>query len=106
MPRLRLTYRDSAKPPDEIKLGAFSQIAAKRRYGLDVLKAQDPEASLFAAFVELEGPEKARDPDTFDIWLMGVEEIELVNEEPDPDNPPPAETPSSDTSPESPPTLE
>lgn len=106
--RIRVTYRDPSTPADEISLGAFAQIAAKRRFGLDVAKSEDPEVVYFGAFVELVGPAKAKDPDAFDEWLVTVEGLDILDNEKDADpaNPPPAETPSSDTSPESPPTSE
>ena len=59
MARLRITYRDGLRLPDEVRLGAFAQIAAKRRYGLDGL-GDDPEPILFGAFVELQGPQAAK----------------------------------------------
>jgi hypothetical protein len=103
--KLRITYRTDRKP-DEVTLGAFSQIAAKRRYGLEATKSEDPEVALFGCFVELEGPATAKDPDAFDAWLMNVETFSLAEEVEDPEDPTPAETPSSDTSPESPPTSD
>lgn len=105
MAKLRITYRTD-RQPDEITLGAFSQIAAKRRYGLEATKSEDPEVALFGCFVELNGPAVAKDPDAFDEWLVDVETFGLVAEETDPEDPQPAETPSSSTSPESPPTSE
>lgn len=105
MAKLRITYRDD-RPPVEVTLGAFSQIAAKRRYGLEATKSEDPEVALFGCFVEIEGPAVAKDPDAFDVWLQDVATFGLVAapEGEDPEDPSPAETPSSDTSPESPPT--
>lgn len=107
MAKLRITYRTD-RQTDEVTLGAFAQIAAKRRYGLEATKSDDPEVALFGCFVELDGPAAAKDPDAFDAWLMEVETFELVAApaEEDPENPPPAETPSSDTLPESPPTSD
>lgn len=105
MAKLRITYRTD-RNPDEVTLGAFSQIAAKRRYGLEATKSEDPEVALFGCFVELEGPATAKDPDAFDAWLFNVETFSLVAEEGDPEDPSPAETLSSDTSPESPPTSD
>lgn len=111
MARLRITFRgDPAPDPVELSLGAFSQIAAKRRYGLEAMKTEDPEPLLFGVWVELVGPQsaKASGDDGFDSWLFGVEGFELVDkdapeldEEADP--PTPAET-SSEVSPDSPPT--
>jgi len=103
--KLRITYR-TARQPDEVTLGAFSQIAAKRRYGLEATKSEDPEVALFGCFVELEGPAVAKDPDAFDAWLFDVETFGLVAGEDDPEDPSPAETQSSDTSPGSPPTSD
>ena len=111
MARLSITYRTD-RAPDEVTLGAFSQIAAKRRYGLEATKSEDPEVALFACFVELVGPAKAKhdptDPaavDPFDVWLQEVASFSLIGGD-DPADPSPAETPSSDTSPGSPPTSE
>jgi len=100
--KLRITYRDD-RPADEVALGAFAQIAAKRRYGLDALKQDDPEVALFGCFVEIEGPARAKDPDQFDEWLQTVAAFEMVAED-DPEDPPMAE--SFDTSPGSPPTSD
>lgn len=97
MARLRITYRDG-RSAEELSLGAFAQIAAKRRYGLEALKSEDPEVALFGCFVELEGAQTAKDPDAFDLWLQNVEAFEVAEEDP-----PKAETLSSDTSPGSPP---
>lgn len=107
MAKLRITYRTD-RQPDEVTLGAFSQIAAKRRYGLEATKSEDPEVALFGCFVELAGPAVAKDPDAFDDWLLEVESFGLATEpgEEDPEDPSPAETPSSDKSPESPPTSD
>lgn len=106
MARLRITYRDQSKTADEVTLGAFAQIASKRRFGIEVLKTDDPEPVLFGAFVELVGPAAAKPEEAFDEWLFGVEGYELVktDEDDDPANPPLAE--SSGTSPGSPPTSE
>lgn len=104
MAAVRITYRDPDRTPDEVTLGAFAQIAAKRRFGLDAIKGGDPEVVLFGAFVELEGPQATKaKPDAFDEWLQGVEGFELPGDGEDP--PPLAET-SSDSSPDSPPTSE
>lgn len=104
MARLSITYR-TERPTDSVSLGAFSQIAAKRRFGLEALKSDDPETGLFAAFVELVGPAAAKDVDAFDAWLFTVESFELEAEA-DPSDPSPAETSSSETSPDSPPTSD
>lgn len=107
MAKLRIEYRDE-HPADEVSLGAFSQIAAKRRYGIEAMKTEDPEPTLFAAFVEIEGPAVAKDLDAFDAWLVTVERFELVkspSEVDDDEDPPLAET-SSDSSLDSPPTSD
>lgn len=104
MARLAITFRDGT-PRAEVSLGAFSQIAAKRRYGLDALKSDDPEVGLFAAFVELVGPAAAAPAEAFDEWLVTVEEFQLVQTEADDADPQPAET-SSELSADSPPTSD
>jgi len=108
MARIRITYRDETRTPDEVRLGAFSQIAAKRRYGLEAMKTEDPEPLLFGVFVELEGPAMAKDPDKFDDWLFAVDGFELTEldaPELDAEVPTSAGT-SSEPSPASPPTSE
>ena len=102
MARLRLTYR-SGRAPDEVSLGAFSQIAAKRRYGLEALKSDDAEPVLFGAWVELVGPAGAKEPDDFDLWLVDLDQFELIGGT-DPDMDPPVAEGSSAMSPQSPPT--
>lgn len=98
---LRISYTTD-RPDSEVKLGAFAQIAAKRRFGLDVMKSGDPEAMLFAAFVEIEGAAKAKDDEAFDPWLQTVAAFDVdKDEEDDPSDPSPAESPG--TSPASPP---
>jgi hypothetical protein len=105
--KIRITYTDPARPADVVTLGAFSQVAAKRRYGLDAMKSDDPEVALFACLVELEGPARSAEPDALDQWLQTVQEFELVRPaEADPEDPSPAETPSSQESPGSPPTSD
>lgn len=105
--RLFVEYLDPAKPRDEIALGAFAQIAAKRRFGLEVVKSDDPEVALFGCFVELVGPAKAAEPDAFDEWLQTIEDFGLVKSEDDDDeDPQQAETQSSGSSPGSPPTSD
>ena len=105
MAKLRITYRgESPPPPDVVTLGAFAQIAAKRRYGLEATKSDDPEVALFGCFVEIAGPQKAAEPEAFDEWLFTIDTFGV--EATDPNDPTPAETPSSDTSPESPPTSD
>lgn len=102
--RLRVNYRNG-QPPDEITLGAFAQIAAKRHSGIDAIKADDPEALIFGCFVEIKGPQFAKKPDAFDTWLLDVEDWELIEKADGPEDPPPAETPT-DSSLASPPTSE
>lgn len=110
MAKLLITYRDG-RAGDEVRLGAFAQIAAKRRYGMDGL-GDDPEPILFGAFVELQGPQAAKvrpvedgELDAFDQWLTLVDGFELVTEDP-----PVAETGTTEThtgsSPDSPPTSD
>lgn len=108
MARFLVTFRDGT-PPAEVSVGAFSQIAAKRRYGVQAVAGEtaDPEAGIFAVFVELVGPQKAADVEAFDTWLMTVEDFEPAsapaeNGDGDEDHPTPAE--SSASSPASPPT--
>lgn len=102
---LLLKFTDPAKKDENVKLGAFAQIAAKRRFGLDAVKSEDPEPVLFGCYVELEGPAAAALEGAFDTWLQGLESFELVtSEEPDAD-PSPAET-STASSPASPPTSD
>lgn len=101
MAQLRLTFRDGT-PERIVTLGAFSQIAAKRRFGLDAIKTDDPEIALFGCFVELVGPAAAADPAAFDEWLQQVDQFSLVQEADDAD-PSPAEIQSSEPSPGSPP---
>lgn len=110
MPKIRISYRDKNGKPvqdDLVTIGAFAQIGAKRKFGLDVLKSEDPEAGLFACFIELNGPQaaKADDDDAFDEWLMTVVNMS-IEKDADPADPPSAGTPSSDSSPESPPTSD
>jgi len=102
MAALRISYRHGVAD-DVVKLGAFAQIAAKRRFGMPAMKDDDPEPLLFGVFVELHGPAVAKDGDAFDEWLVGVDSFELVTEDP-----PVAEVPAttetpSDPLPDSPP---
>lgn len=107
MAKLLITYRGDPPPPsDVVSLGAFAQIAAKRRYGLEATKSDDPEVALFGCFVEIAGPVAAKDADAFDAWLATIETFGMEETADDPTDPTPAETPSSDTSPESPPTSD
>ena len=106
MAKLRITYRDGS-PDSELTIGAFAQIAAKRRYGIAAVRdgaEQDPEAGLFAAFVEVKGPQVAADPPAFDKWLQTVDSMSAIDED-NPADPPPAET-SPPTWPDSPPTSD
>lgn len=117
MARLEVTYRDGTS--DSVALGAFAQIAAKRRFGLEATKSDDPEVALFGVFVELKGPQAAKVPpptvlpdgsivdavDPFDEWLATIETFGLAGgAEDDTEDPSPAE--SSEPSPESPPTSD
>lgn len=94
-----------------IKAGAFAQISAKRQFGAEALQGGDPEAVLWAAWVEMEGPPaKGSDiMERFDAWLMRIpgitfetEAMRAESEAAAAGDPPPAE--SSDSSPASPPT--
>jgi hypothetical protein len=91
-----------------VAIGAFSQIAAKRRYGLDTIREGDPEPVLYGVWIELEGPRpKGEDPEKFDEWLRTVEHFEIVsNEEVSDDDEDPPVAGSSASSPDSPPTSE
>lgn len=104
MARIRINYRDG-KPSSELSFGGYAQIAAKRKYGLDAIKTDDPEVLVFGCFVELEGPAAGKDDEAFDRWLLTVEDWELIEKSDGTDNPPPAEV-SSGTSPDSPPTSD
>ena len=105
--RIRIDGKDR-----EVAVGAFAQIAAKRRYGMDSLRDGDPEPVLYGVWIETDGPrppaEKALDIEDpshpFNAWLASVEFFELVEGGTDDEDPPPAE--SSAPSPESPPTSE
>lgn len=105
MARFRVTYRDGT-PPQEISVGAYAQIAAKRRYGQQAIADGDPEPGIFGMFVEIVGPAKAADPVAFDEWLLRVEEAEHLNGAQADDEDPPAAEASSASLPDSPPTSE
>ena len=107
MAKIQLSYRDEAKPDDIVTLGAFAQIGAKRRYGLEALSSGDPEPVLYGCWIEIVGPlvVKKVGTDAFDAWLQTVAEYELAAGA-DATDPPVAETPSSDSSPGSPPTSD
>ncbi len=100
MAAVKVTFRDGT-PEARVKLGAFAQIAAKRHFGLEAMKTEDPEPVLFATFVELVGPAAAKNPEGFDAWLQRIDAFTV--EEDDAENPPPAES-SSTSSASSPPT--
>lgn len=114
MSRLAVTI---AGETHTVKLGAFSQIAAKRRSydgipGIEALKAGDPEALLYATWIELVGPRPKNesrdfeDPNhPFNAWLRTVENFQLAEEGPE-DDEDPTEAESSAPSPVSPPTSE
>lgn len=101
MAAVKVTFRDGT-PEARVKLGAFAQIAAKRHFGLEAMKTEDPEPVLFATFVELVGPAAAKNLDGFDAWLQRIDAF-AVEEDDDTENPPPAES-SSTSSASSPPT--
>lgn len=94
--------------PREVIVGAFAQIAAKRRYGMDSLRDGDPEPVLYGVWIELDGPRPKDEPaDKFDEWLRTVEFFELVQpDEGDSDDEDPTPAESSGSSPVSPPTSE
>lgn len=104
MARIRINYRDG-KAPSELSFGGYAQIAAKRKFGLDAIKSDDPEVLVYGCFVELEGPAAGKSDELFDAWLLTVEDWELMEPKAGADNPPSAES-SSATSPDSPPTSE
>lgn len=96
-----------AGKPREVIVGAFAQIAAKRRYGMDSLRDGDPEPVLYGVWIELDGPRpKDESPDAFDEWLRSVETFELVQPEGDSDDEDPTPAESSGSSLVSPPTSE
>lgn len=92
----------------EVIVGAFAQIAAKRRFGMDALRDGDPEPVLYGVWIELDGPRpKGEDPDLFDEWLRSVDGFELVQpDEGDSDDEDPTPAESSGSSLVSPPTSE
>lgn len=106
-PRMTVVLADDTERT--VTLGAFSQIAAKRAYGMDALRSGDPEPALYSVWIELEGvPRKGTDAAAaFDTWLQSVRSFELVTadqEDDDDEDPPMAE--SSGSSPFSPPTSD
>lgn len=103
--KITITYTDSTRPQDVVKLGAFAQIAAKRRFGLAAIQSNDPEPMLFGVFVEIVGPQAAAPPEAFDEWLMGVDGFEIDFGDAPAADPPVAAT-STPSSPDSPPTSD
>ena len=106
-PRMTVVLSDDTERT--VALGAFSQIAAKRAYGMDALRSGDPEPALYSVWIELNGaPPKGTDAAAaFDAWLKTVESFEIVSgdaTEVDDEDPPVAE--SSGSSPFSPPTSD
>jgi hypothetical protein len=105
---------DIAGQSREVVVGAFAQIAAKRRYGMDALRDGDPEPVLYGVWIELDGPrppaERSIDIEDpkhpFNAWLASVEGFELVQTEGDPDDEDPTPAESSGSSLVSPPTSE
>lgn len=75
--RVRLTFTDGAVKT--VKAGGYAQIAAKRQFGREALAEGDPEAILWACWVELHGPpERGSDVvDRFDAWLMTVADTDM-----------------------------
>lgn len=105
-PKIRLEFNNGADPI-ECKLGPFAQIAAKRRYGLDVVQTSDPEPALYGVWIELHGPQAGAGesgPARFDAWLQTLDTFDVV-EVADPADPQPAEA-TTVTSPSSPPTSD
>lgn len=102
MTALLVTFSDGSEK--EVTLGAFAQIAAKRRYGLEAIKSDDPEVVFFGIFVELVGPAAAKDSEAFDSWTLGVQGFRLAQPAADPDPTTAEESPGS--SPDSPPTSD
>lgn len=106
---IRVHYKGE-REPDVVTLGGFAQIATKRKFGLPAIKSDDPEVLMFGVFVELNGPQKAADPEAFDEWLVGVDYWEAVGKDGEPvevdDADPPVAVTPSDSSPDSPPTSE
>ncbi len=98
MAQIKVTYTDGTSA--DVSPNAYAQVAAKRRFGIEAIKAEDPEVALFAVFVASVGPAAAKDPDAFDAWLETVAHYEAVPS-PDPSEATPDPTPS-DTSPASP----
>jgi hypothetical protein len=111
MARFIVTFRDGS-PARELSVGAFAQIAAKRRYGVAAITGNevtgeppDPEAGVFACFVELVGPQEATRIEAFDEWLQTVEDFAPAKNGDGAEDPPPAEG-SNVSSPASPPTSD
>jgi hypothetical protein len=91
MAKLKLTYLDGTTK--EVSPNAYAQIAAKRHCGLDAIKAEDPEAGFYAAFVQDVGAVEAAKPGSFDAWLETIVDMERIREpgdEVDPSDPPTA----------------
>lgn len=99
---------DIAGTPREVIVGAFAQIAAKRRFGMDALRDGDPEPVLYGVWIELDGPRpKDESPERFDDWLRSVDYFEVVQpDEGDPDDEDPTPAESSEWLLVSPPTSE
>lgn len=98
MAQIKVIYIDGTTV--DVSPNAYAQVAAKRRFGIDAIKAEDPEVALFAVFVASVGPAAAANTSAFDEWLMTVAHYEAV-----PATDPPQATPDptpSDTSPASP----
>ena len=104
MARFKVTYRDDT-PPAEVSVGAFAQIAAKRRFGIEAIRVSDPEAVAFAVFVECVGAQAAAPLEAFDEWLLRVDDVNPADGAPADEDPTPAEA-SSASLPDSPPTSE
>ncbi len=80
---IEITY--SSGETKRIVPNAFAQVASKRRFGLEAVKANDPEAILFVLFVADVGPRAAAsDAAAFDAWLETVESYTSEDATPDP----------------------
>lgn len=83
----------------DISPNAYAQVAAKRRYGVEAMR-EDPEAGLFAVFVQDVGPRAAANADAFDEWLMQVADFSIQEDEPAEDPPTATASTLQESSPE------
>lgn len=104
---VHLTFADGSST--SVRSGAFAQIAAKRQYGLNVIKSGDPEVVLYSTWIELYGP-PSRNPaaqevsaaEAFDTWLGTITDMQIGEDEED-DSQDPTQADLSDSLPDSPP---